>query len=99
MVERSQIRGTGFGFLGLRGALGQGLGLGHAEFFQGAVVIPFAGVDDALEALEWAGLGGEGFGGIAGFLFRVLGEVGIDAVLPEFGFDAAHAAETPFVMN
>jgi hypothetical protein len=50
-------------------------------------------------ALEVAGAGGEGVGGIAGFRFRMLGEEGIGGVLPENGFDAAHAVEAPFVVN
>ena len=73
--------------------------MGHAEFLQSAVVILFASIDDALEALELGGYADESFGGIAALPFGVLGEVGVGGVLPENGFDAAHAAETPFVVN
>ena len=55
--------------------------------------------DHPLQALELAGVGGEGVGGIAALRFRVLGKVGIGGLFPENGFDAAHAAEAPFVVN
>jgi hypothetical protein len=51
------------------------------------------------EALAVAGVSGEGVGGIAGLRFRVLGKEGVGRVFRENGFDAAHAAEAPFVCN
>jgi len=63
------------------------------------VVVAFAGIDDPLEALEGSGVGDEGVGGVAGWLVRMLTEVGIGGMFPENGLDAAHAAEAPFVVN
>ena len=69
------------------------------QLFEGAVIVALAAVDHPLEALEEVRVGGEGVGGIAPFRFRMLGEVGVGSVFPENGFDAAHAAEAPFVVN
>jgi hypothetical protein len=69
------------------------------QFFEGAVIVALAAVDHPLEALEVAGVGGEGVGGIAGLRFGMLGKEGVGGVFPENGFDAAHAAEAPFVVN
>ena len=69
------------------------------QLFEGAVIVALAGVDRALEALEVAGVGDEGVGGIAGLRFRMLGKEGVGGVFPEDGFDTAHAAEAPFVCN
>ena len=56
--------------------------------------------DDPLEALESGGIGGEGVAGSTGRgdfdIFYYDEAVG---ALPEHGFDAAHAAEAPFVVN
>ena len=68
------------------------------EFFEGAVIIAFAGIDDPLEAFEGRGAGGESFAGIAGRL-RVCGEEDVSRMVPKSGFDDAHAAEAPFVVN
>ena len=69
------------------------------EFFEGAVIVALAGIDHPLEALEVAGVGDEGVGGIAGFGFRMLGKVDVGGVFPENGLDAPHTAEAPFVVN
>ena len=63
------------------------------------MIVALAAVDHPLEALEVAGVGGEGVGGVAGLRFRMLGKEGVSGVFPEDGFDAAHAAEAPFVVN
>jgi len=70
----SQIRGSGLDCFGLEGGAGSTSGCGvrqgmapRHEFFEGAVVGPLAGVDDALEALEDGGIGGEGVAGGAGY--------------------------------
>jgi hypothetical protein len=66
----------------------------------GAVVIALAGTDDPLEALESGGIGGEGFGGSAGGGgVEILYDEEVAGVLPEAGFDAAHAADAPLVGN
>ena len=70
-----------------------------SQLFEGAVIVALAAVDHPLEALEIAGVGGEGVGGIAGLRFRMLGKKGVGGLFPENGFDAAHAAEAPFVVN
>jgi hypothetical protein len=76
------------------------LGLEVLEFFEGAMPGSLAGVYDPLEALEDAGIGGEGVAGSAGCgsvdIFNYEEVVG---GLPEFGLDAAGAAEAPFVVN
>ena len=67
LTDRSQIRGSGFGLFGLEGGSrldfglrgSQGMAPRH-EFFEGAVVGPLAGIDDALEALEDGRGGREG---------------------------------------
>ncbi len=70
------------------------------EFFEGAVVGPLAGVDDALEALEDGGIGGEGVAGGAGYGgFDIFHQEGVAGGLPKLGFDAAAAAEAPFVVD
>jgi len=47
--ERSQFRGSGFGFFGLRGLFGWRLeGL---QGFEGAVIVALGGVDAALDGL------------------------------------------------
>jgi hypothetical protein len=71
----------------------------HFEFFEGAMIVALAGIDDPLEALEVAGVGGEGVGGIAGLRFRMLAKIRIGGVFPKNGFDAAHAAEAPLVVD
>ena len=76
--------GAGSGFL--RWSIGVGRHVGRRkrlphfyfqalEFFEGAVIVALAAVDHPLEALEVAGVGGEGVGGIAGLGFRMLGKV------------------------
>jgi hypothetical protein len=62
------------------------------------VVCAFAGIDDALEALEDGSCGREGVAGGGSLHFRVLIQVGVDSSLPEFGFHAAEAAEAPFIV-
>jgi hypothetical protein len=70
------------------------------EFFEGAVIGALAGIDDALETLKGGGIGGEGLAGSAGQSdFDILYDEGVVGALPEAGFDAAHAAEAPFVVN
>ena len=81
-----KLRGIGWGFLEA------------VQFFEGAVIIALAGIDNALEALGGRGAGGEGVAGIADRL-RVFGEEDVARMVPESGFDDAHAAETPFVVN
>ncbi len=47
-----------------------------------------------------AGIGGEGVAGSAGQGdFDIFYDDGVAGALPEAGFDAAHAAETPLVVN
>jgi hypothetical protein len=69
------------------------------QLFESAVVVALAEIDDPLEALELAGGGGEGVTGGAGWGFGILCQEGVGGVLPELGFDAAHAAEAPFVVH
>jgi hypothetical protein len=100
------LRGGGSGFLRLGTGADRRQRLPHfgfcfeaVQFVEGAVIVALAGVDHPLEALEEVRVGGEGVGGIAGLGFRMLGEEGVGGVLPEDGFDAAHAAEAPLVCN
>jgi hypothetical protein len=69
------------------------------QLFEGAVIVALAAVDHPLEALEVAGVGGAGVAGIAGLRFGMLGKEGVGGMFPENGFDVAHAAEAPFVVN
>ena len=106
---RSHIRGSGFGLFRLGGfwwgigrRAGQAIGprgLLALEFFEGAVIVALAGIDEPLKALKVGRAGAEGVSGIARLEFLVCGKVGFARVLPEDGFDAAHAAEAPFVVN
>jgi len=50
---------------------------------------------EVLEALELAG----GVAGRAGRGFEIFGQVGLGGVFPDLGFDAAYAAEAPFVVD
>jgi hypothetical protein len=69
------------------------------EFLEGAAPGALAGIDHPLEALEDGGIGGEGIAGSATRgcvdIFNYEEVVG---GLPELGFDAAGAAEAPFVV-
>jgi hypothetical protein len=57
-------------------------------------------VGAALEALEGAGVSGEGAaGGALGGDVDVFCYEEVVGAPPEFGFDAAHAAETPLVVD
>ena len=95
---RAGGRGSGGLGLGFRGA--QATGLRHFEFLEGAVVNAIAGIGDPLETLECAGIGGEGVAGSAGRgCVDIFYDEGVVGGLPELGFDAAHAAEAPFVVN
>ena len=73
--------------------------LRRCSSFEGAVIVALAAVDHPLEAFELGGVGDEGLGGIAGLGFRMLGQVGAGRLFPENGFDAAHTAKAPFVVN
>ncbi len=88
--------GPGFGLRASQDMAPRHLGL---QFFEGAVIGALAGVDDPLEADESFRAGGEGIAGRAGRDFDVFRQEGIAGVLPEFGFDAAYAAEAPFVCD
>ena len=70
------------------------------QFFEAAMIGALAGIDDSLEALEFGGIGGEGIAGSA-FQgdFDIFYNEGVVGAIPEVGFDAAHAAEAPFVVN
>jgi len=69
------------------------------EFFAGVVVLALAGIHDALEAVEgWA----TGFEGVAESGFSDFRTVLYEKVVggpPKIGFDAAQAAEAPFVVD
>jgi hypothetical protein len=78
LTERSQIRGSRFGLLGLRGLGGGGFGLcglqamvprhflEGLQFFVGAAPGALQGIDDPPEALKDDGIGSEGIAGSAG---------------------------------
>ena len=69
------------------------------QFFERAVVDALAGIGDPLEALKGGGIGGEGVaGGAFQGDFDILYQEGSVGSAPEVGFDAAHAAEAPFIV-
>ena len=86
----------GFGF---EFRTSQAMGPRHSEFFEGAVIGALAGVDHPLEAVENGGGRGEGVAGGAGRSFGIVFQEGGGGVPPKLGFDAAQAAEAPFVVN
>jgi hypothetical protein len=70
------------------------------QFFEGAVPGALKGIDDPLEALKDAGIGGEGVAGSAGDgCVEIFYDKEVGGALPELGFDAAGAAEAPLVVN
>jgi hypothetical protein len=70
------------------------------QFFVGAVVDALAGIDEPLEAFKGGGIGGEGVAGSTrqGGL-DIFYQAGVVGAIPEIGFDAAHAAEAPFIVD
>jgi hypothetical protein len=85
LTDRSQICATGCGMLGLRGCSGNrgGRGLGFGlRASQGMAPRHLL-----------AGGGGEGVAGRAGGGFAIFCQKGVGGMFPEFGLDAAHAAE------
>ena len=88
--------------MGRLGLVGLGLGprgLSGLQFFHGAMIVALTGIDDALEALERGAGSGEGLARGGGLGFGTCFQKGVDGSLPQIGFDAAQAAEAPFVVD
>jgi hypothetical protein len=63
------------------------------------VIGALARIDDSLEALEGGRGSGEGVAGGAGWGFGIFIKEDVARALPQLGFDAAQAAEAPFVAD
>jgi hypothetical protein len=88
----------GFGFRLRARQARDPLDLEALQLFERAMIDALAGIDHPLEALEGGRGGGEGVAGGAGRGFGIVYEEGVGGVFPELGFDAAQAAEAPFVV-
>ena len=84
----------------MRGGLGLvANGLRLLQIFAGVAIVALAGIDDPLEAFEGGAAGGESVAMVGLFDFSILLQEKVVGGQPEVGFDAAQAAETPFVVD
>jgi hypothetical protein len=75
------------------------------EFFETAVIVALTGIDDSLEAGDFLFVAGiefaavdDGIGPVFAESDPLVQETAVD-VVPELGFDAAQAADAPFVRD